>query len=112
LTAEGFAKKRRVLDGGLGHLWEVVDYQSLSQCFLSEDDNQGRGIIPGKTLPASKRCPLHGLAFLTGEAAKQEGLEEIRPSPFSGDDSGTSMRGLLLVLFLAHIPFLLNGCPK
>jgi hypothetical protein len=73
--------------GSVRFFWEVVDHQSLSLCFSDDDDKQGSGIFPGKALHASKRWPLHGLAFLTEEAAKQEGPEEIRSSPFSGDDS-------------------------
>jgi hypothetical protein len=41
----------------------------------------------GRTLPASKRKPFHNFAFLTEEAAKQKGPEEIKFSLFSVDDS-------------------------
>ena len=90
ITAEALDRLRGVFEqadgsrGVCGFLWEVVDHQSLSQCFSNDDDKQGRGIFPGKGLPASKRGPLYGLAFLPEEAVMQEVLEEIRPSHFFG----------------------------
>ena len=47
-----------MVPGGMRFLWEVIDHQSLSKCFSNDDDKQGRGILPGKALRASKRCVL------------------------------------------------------
>ena len=89
ITAEALDRLSGVRTSGgfqgcVRFLWEVVDHQSLSQCFSNDDDKQTRGIFPGKALHASKRGPLQGLAFLPAEAAKQEGHEEIGPSHFFG----------------------------
>jgi hypothetical protein len=85
-------------------LWEVVDPQSLSPCFSHDDDKQGRDIFPDKALHALKRWPLHGLAFLPEEAAKQEGPEEISPLFFREMTQRSSMRGLLLRAVLGAYP--------
>jgi len=86
VTSEWGANKQRVPGGGVGFNGEVADPQFFSP-FSSDDDKQASMSFLGRTLPASKRGPLHGLAFLAEEAAKQEVLEQINSSLFSVDGS-------------------------
>ncbi len=90
--------------GGICLIWEVADLQLLSSYFSDDDDKQGFCVFPGKALHASKRRPLHGLAFLPEAAATQEGPEAIRPSLYSGDNSWSQHVRLLLRAILGTDP--------
>ena len=95
LTAERCADKRMFSYGGICLIREVADLRLLSPYCSDDDDKQGFCVFSGKALHASKRRPLHGLAFLP-EAATQEGPEAIRPSLYSGDNSWSQHVRLLL----------------
>jgi len=104
LTTERCADKRMFPYGGICLIWEVADLQLLSPSFSDDDDKQGFCVFPGKALHASKRRPLHGLAFLPEAAATQESPEAIRPSLYSGDNSWSQHVRLLLRDILGSDP--------
>src|SRR5262249_20304696 len=104
LTTERCADKRMFPYGGICLIWEVADLQLLSPSFSDDDDKQGFCVFPGKALHASKRRPLHGLAFLPEAAATQESPEAIKPSLYSGDNSWSQHVRLLLRDILGSDP--------
>jgi hypothetical protein len=76
--------KLRGPDGGVCFNWEVANRQSLSPCFSDDDDKQGVGVFPWKNALRCDAKSFHGFAFLTEEAAKQEGPAAIKSSFFFG----------------------------